>query len=130
MKTNKIHIDIFDFDIHIYVWEKWLWKLFYNSVYWKDVEYVELNDDCDWVCVYADVFRDVLVWVFDNNQSTMIHEINHAIQRMLYKMDIPMWVDNTELVSNLWEYILPKALDILNNKKKKWKRFITAKKKK
>lgn len=113
MKTKTINIDIFDTPIHIYIWEKWLFEKYYYTVFPKAVEYPN-DDNCDWITCNTIEFTDVVVGVFDWDLWTLIHEVNHAIQIMLDKRNIPMGVDNTELVSNLWEYILPKALDLLN----------------
>ena len=54
------------------------------------------------ICMYDD--WEKTIWV-------ALHELNHFIQRMLKYLSIPEWVENTELVSNLWEYYWEKVLE-------------------
>lgn len=110
MKTFKIHIDIFDFDIEYYIWDVESFIKKYKDVLSYKYKNKEEYEDCDWITNSPEK-RLVFIWLRENNIDYLIHETNHAIQSMLDYMWIKeQWREQTELISNLREYILPKLL--------------------
>lgn len=107
---TKIHIDIFDYDMHFCFWD----GKYFMETYSNDRDLIKFNVDdfdCLWKTFPIEKKRRVYVRIWKDDVWTLIHETNHAIQEMLNYMWIDeQWREQTELISNLWEYILPKLL--------------------
>ena len=115
-KIKKITIDIFCFEVWIYIWEK-EWFVKFRSKKFNTKNNMDWLD-WRWALTYMLNERKQCLWVDihetkKEQTEIMTHEINHSIQRMLEYMGISMWIENTELVSNLREYMLPKALELI-----------------
>lgn len=110
----KINIDIFDYDIWFY---KWLVDIF-KKKFWKYDHEEDPNHNlntCDYkwsagITFIMEADRRAFVYIFNDDEDTLIHETNHAIQWMLDILWIPMWIENEELMSILQWYIQTKVL--------------------
>lgn len=115
MKTIcfKISIDIFDYDIWFYKWPiDWFKKKFWYYDHCKDPK-ENLNTciyDWCWITFTMENDRRIFVYIKEDDEDTLIHETNHAIQWMLNVLWIPMWIENEELISILQWYIQTRVL--------------------
>lgn len=113
-KDFKLCVELFDYDIWVYIWDKEWYKKIILQKHKEDLWVITY----DWLC-YHNNTRESIIGIFEYKnkkelRSIIIHELSHAIQQMLLFMWIGMDYDNTELVSNIWEFCLPKILDNYN----------------
>jgi hypothetical protein len=128
MKKTKIHIDLFWYDVHIIVSTL---KEFQDYLY---KQWIDIKDKwaASWMTVStSDKIREIYIWLFDSNdkkehKATAIHEVTHVVYSILNYLQIPQWYSNDELIANMMEYILPKVLDFISNKKR-WQKIIKKK---
>lgn len=110
----KINIDIFDYDIWFYKWPVDIFK----KKFWKYDHKENPNHNINtcnykwsaWITFIMDDDRRAFVYIFDDDEDTLIHETNHVIQWMLDVLWIPMWIENEELISILQWYLQTKVL--------------------
>lgn len=110
----KIDIDIFDYEIWFYKWpadvfKKKFWKYDNNKNIMENIK-TYTYENFEWVTFVMDNDRRAFVYIVYDDEDTLIHETNHAIQWMLDFLWIPMWIENEELISILQWYIQTKVL--------------------
>ena len=109
MKKQIIDNPFLDWYTIIYLF----WKRKEIDIYvsGKFNEKIETPEDFDWVHYYQ--WHTSIVCIFNEekiDEKVVIHEITHAVQKMLYFLNIPWDYSNTELVANLMEYYISEWL--------------------
>jgi len=121
MKKKLIKNDVLCwYDLYLLEWTRKECDKFVSKIIWE-VETQEFND-----AMHYYIPRTSIICIYeDKNIWKVLHELNHFIQRMLEMLNIPHDSNNTELVSNLWEYYWERTLNfyglttIRNNKSSK-----------
>lgn len=111
-KTNirmyKINVDVFQFVIHIVYCKYELFDKIENKILW---EWSTVDDIVPkWLCCYSLKERKIVLWIFDNDKTTLIHEMSHAIDWMYNFLSLKCNWENTELRANVEEYLYSELL--------------------
>ncbi len=97
-------------------WNREEIKKYLDKFFWTDIE---LHEDAPWEHFYQ--YNSWAVCIYDdtkeNTNEILIHEVTHAVQRMLDYLNIDCSYNNTELMANLMSFYVLEAMKFYKFKK-------------